>query len=58
VQLKEKAPYFVLENFILYTSPTNLEPKNSNMNSQFANFIMLGKLKKLRIFPSARMRAL
>jgi len=47
VQVKEKAPYFVLEKFILSTSPTvaNLGPLDANMNSEVAIFIMCGKSK-------------
>jgi len=56
VQVKEKAPYFVLEKIILHISLRVFKAFDCKYEFRICKFYHVWKIKKFRVFPSGRAR--
>jgi len=56
VQVKEKAPYFELEKFILYISPRKLGAFDCKYESKICKFYYAQKIKNFRVSSSGQAR--
>jgi len=52
VQVKEKAPYFVLEKFILDNSPNKFGASNCKYKFKICKFYHVWKIKNFKVFPN------